>query len=240
MLKKFIVLAILTGNGIYSIAQTVFSTDTTEPAATAITNYYRFIDHQSRLYNGNEHRGYSQRINGFAYFGQNNWQRGSIFYDGLLFKNVPILYDLYKDQVIVQHFNEYIRISLISEKVKEFTIEDHLFVRIERDSIQNPVLKTGFYDVLHKDNLELLARRTKLIEETVTDHLEQDFIEKNSYYIKKNGAYKIVKSYKGLQEILKEKSKEIRRYLKKNKIKYRKDKETAIVLAVKFYDSPNN
>ena len=241
MLKQFIALAVYTGLGLHGIAQTALINDTANrPAGTATAYYYKFINNQSRLYNGNEHVGYSQRITGFAYFGENNWQQGSVVYDGLLFKDVPMLYDLYKDLVIVRHFNEYIKLSLINEKVKEFTIGSHHFIRMVQDSITNPLLKTGYYDVLHSGGIELLAHRTKFIEETVTDHLEQEFVEKNFYYIKKNGTFKAVKSYKGLLDILKEKSKSVKRYLKKNNIRYRKDKEAAIVTAVTYYDSPNN
>ena len=242
MLKQFFAAAALCVFVLPAIAQNAVSPDTTgnTPADKAVSYYYNFIDNQSRLYNGNEHLGYSQRITGFAYFGENNWQTGTVLYDGLVFKNVPMLFDLYKDLVIVRHFNEYLKIALISPKVKSFTIADHHFIRIVQDSLTNPLLKTGFYDVLYDGNLTCLARRTKIIEETVTDHLEQEFVEKNFYYIKKNGVFKAVKSYKGLLEILKEHGKEIRRYLKKNKIKFRKNKETAIVTAVSYYDSPKN
>src|SRR3982751_1819689 len=84
--------------------------------------YNPFIEKQSRLYNGIEHLGYSARIKGHAYFLQRELQTGTLIYDELEFTNVPMLYDLLKDQVVILHFNHFTKIGLVSEKVKAFTL----------------------------------------------------------------------------------------------------------------------
>jgi hypothetical protein len=82
-----------------------------------------------------------------------------------------------------------------------------------------------------------MVKRQKILEETVTDVLEQRFIARNFYYINRNNAWYSVKTFKELRSILKEKSKEIRQYLRKNKIKYRKERERALILAVQQFDA---
>lgn len=234
-LVPFVCLACFTG-----YAQDTAATDLVKSAENNAIRYYtQFIDKQSRLYNGIDHLGYSPKIKGHAYFEVNDLRNGSIVYDGMYFGNVPMMYDLLKDQVVILHFNNLMRMALINQKVKEFTIGDHHYIRLVKDSAGSQPLETGYYDEIYKGKTAVLARRSKFINETVTDHLEQEFIAKNSYYIKKDGNFKTVKSYKWLLGVFGDKARDVRRYLKKNRIKYRKDKETAIAKAAAYYDTLN-
>jgi hypothetical protein len=201
--------------------------------------YNPFIEKQSRLYNGIEHAGYSIKIKGHAYFIQKELQTGTVVYDELEFANVRMLYDLHKDQLIVLHHNGFTKLGLVSEKVKEFSLFDHHFVRLIADSLSHSPLLTGFYDEVYKGRLNVLVKRGKFIEEMVKDELEREFIQLDLYYIQKAGVYHQVKNYKGLLTLLKDRSKEIKQYLRKNRIKYRKGAENAIVKAVEYYDSLN-
>lgn len=212
-------------------------TATTAIIAHAGDVYNPFIEKQSRLYNGIEHQGYSFKIIGHAYFQEKELQTGTIVYDELEFTNVPMLYDLLKGQVVVQHFNRFTKIGLVSEKVKEFTLFNHHFIRL--DSTLSPVLITGFYDEMYTGRLAVLVKRSKFIEETIKDELIREFQPMDLYFIKKEGTYYPVKNYKGLLAILKDRSKEVKQYLRRNKIKYRKGPENAIVKATVFYDTLN-
>ncbi|OQP66864.1 hypothetical protein A3860_00400 [Niastella vici] len=199
--------------------------------------YNPFIEKQSRLYNGIEHLGYAFKIKGHAYFLQRELQTGSVVYDGLEFVNVPMLYDLLKDQVVVQHFNGFTKIGLVHEKVTAFTLNGHHFIRL--DSLLGPPIITGYYDEVYTGRLKVLVKRGKYIEETIKDELEREFIQKDLFFIQKEGTYYAIKNYKGLLALLKDRSKEVRQYLRKNRIKYRKGPENAIVKATAYYDSLN-
>lgn len=203
----------------------------------AVTNYHQYTDKQSRLYNGVEYFGYSPKIEGIPYYLENTWQRGRIIYDGIVFDTVQMMYDLVKDRVVILHFNNFFRVSLFSEKVHSFKVLGHHFVRMERDSLRKSPLVTGFYDLLYNGPSTVLSRRSKFIEETVKETLERKFVEQYSYYVFKDGNYHTVRTQKGLYSLLKEHAREIKQHLRKNKIKFRKDKENAIVQAAIHYDS---
>src|SRR6185436_5557440 len=143
-------------------------TATTTPAIIVHAGdvYNPFIEKQSRLYNGIEHLGYSVRIKGHAYFVQKELQTGTVVYDELEFTNVPMLYDLLKDQVVIQHFNRFTKIGLVSEKVNAFTLFNHHFIRLQADSSSASPLLTGFYDVMYTGRITVLVKRQKYIEET--------------------------------------------------------------------------
>jgi hypothetical protein len=201
----------------------------------AVTSYYKYTDKQARLYNGFLHIGYSHKIEGNAYYLDNTWKTGTVVYDGLSFPGTNMMYDIYKDELVIQHFHR-LMLTLHNEKIKEFSWEGHRFIRHVRDSVEKGSPATGFYEELYNGKTNLLARRQKLLEEIVTDVLEQKFISKNFYYIKRDNAWYAVKTLKELRAILKEKSKEIRQHLRKNKIKYRKERERALILAVQHFD----
>jgi hypothetical protein len=201
--------------------------------------YNPFIEKQSRLYDGIEHLGYSVRIKGHAYFLIKELQTGTLVYDELEFVNVPMLYDLLKDQVVIQHFNGFTKIGLVQEKVKEFTLNGHHFIRLKADTASHSPIITGYYDELYTGRLKVLVKRGKVIDETIKDELEREFIQLDLFFIQKEGTYYIIKNYKGLLTILKDRSKEVRQYLRKNRIKYRKGREEAILKATVYYDSLN-
>jgi hypothetical protein len=205
---------------------------------SAIARYHQFTDKRSRLLNGLEYTGYAG-IEGHAYFIDNKWQTGSVMYDGIFYNHVPMQYDLLKDFLVVLHPDGFPAFRLFNEKVSTFTLLGHRFIRIEHDSLSQFSPPTGYYDEMHNNKLQVLVRRTKFIDEKIAEKLERTFIAKDYYYIRKEGTWHSVKSYNDLLTVLKDRAGEIRQYLKKNKIKYRKAKETAIVQAVGYYDSLN-
>jgi hypothetical protein len=221
------------------MAQDNANTPATLPTIAKAGDVYNpFIEKQSRLYNGIEHLGYSVRIKGHAYFLQKELQTGTVVYDELEFANVPMLYDLLKGQVVVLHFNGFTKIGLVPEKVSAFTLFDHHFIRL--DSLSNSSIITGYYDEVYKGRqLNVLVKRGKVIEETVKDEVEREFKPWDLFFIQKEGTYYPIKNYKGLLAVLKDRSKEVRQYLRKNRIKYRKGAENAIVKATVYYESLN-
>lgn len=202
----------------------------------AVQSYYDFTGKQARLFNGIDHTGYYNTILGTAYYVNDSLVKGNIVYDGLLYQQVPMTYDMYQDEVVIVHFNG-LKISLLSEKVKEFTFRGHRFVRHLYDSLAQVTLPTGFYDYLYEGKISVLVKRVKRLEERVTDVVTKEFLSDNKYYIFNNGAYHSFRNLRGLLAALPDKSREIRRYLKRNKMRFKADPENTILTAAKYYDS---
>jgi hypothetical protein len=214
------------------------NTPATLPIIVKAGNIYNpFIEKQSRLYNGVEHLGYAYKIKGHAYFLQNELSIGAIVYDELEFANVPMLYDLKNGQVVIQYLDGFSKIGLISSKVKSFTLLNHHFVRL--DSIPGTPITGGFYDELYTGNTKVLVKRRKFIEEIVKDEIEREFIALNPVFIQKEDSYYAIKTYKALLTVLKDKAPQVKQYLRKNRIKFRKDPENTILKAAEYYDSIN-
>jgi len=209
-----------------------------EAEDNAIASYYRFTDKRARLYNGTEHIGYLYTIKGYAYYLTDQWVKGSVVYDGLFFDQVPMLYDAYHDEVVILHFNGY-RLNLLSEKVKKFDLNGHHFVRHVYDSLAKSSLPTGFYDYLYEGKTTVLAKRLKILDEKLTDVVEQEFLPGNTYAIYRDSVYHSCNSRGSLLSAFGARSKDVRRYLRKNKLKYKVDPENTIIQAAKYYDTLN-
>ncbi|HZE83808.1 MAG TPA: hypothetical protein VE035_05825 [Puia sp.] len=197
--------------------------------ANAIQSYHDFMGDQALVYNGPEHSDY-QKMKGHPYFEVEAALKGSVVYDGILYSDMPMHYDLVRDQVVIYNYSGD-PISLSGEKIKEFSLSGHRFLNST----------SGFYDLLCTGRVTLLARRIKIIEESIVDlTLVYTAIEKDRYYAVIAGVQHPVGNLNSLLALLKDKKKEIRQDLRKKKIKYRKEPERALVTAVQYYNQPSH
>ena len=239
MLKRLLLFFACWSVGKAGAQDTAFAHQTTQAAIhQAVTSYHLYTDKQSRLFRGIEYFGHSPMIQGIPFFQENTWQRGYIVYDDIAYDTVRMMFDLVKDKVVILHYNGFYRLSLFSEKIKEFSFLNHHFLRLEHDSLRNSAPVTGFYDMLYTGNTSVVVRRTKFIEETVREQVERKFIVKDFFYIRtQDGVFHIIRTKGALRSVLKDRSREVKQYMRKNKLRFRQDKEKAIVQAVTYYDS---
>jgi hypothetical protein len=209
----------------------------------AVILYSTSIGDQSPFYNGPEYFFYDPTIKGNAYFmDMNAFKPGSVYYAGGYYAGVPMLYDLYSDEVAVLLYNHFTKFSLIKQKVKSFDFLDHHFVNINADSLNNGSgIKSGYYDELYNGKTEVLVKRSKSIQTiTGTSTLERYFNPSRDFYIRKNNVYYSVSSQGSLINVFKDKKRELQQYVKANQIKFRRDPEEAMVKVAAYYDHLTN
>jgi hypothetical protein len=221
-------------------AQDANDSTLSENALNAISAYYETLGEESPLYNGSEYLEYAYTLQeGHPFFQSANFISGNINLDGMIFHDVPMLYDIVKDQVIILDFQKVYKINLPADRIRQFFLLGHLFVRITRDSADQ--IKTGFYDQLYKGKIALLARREKKVLEKYSNiQISKVVISENVYYIRKDGVYHTIRNKSSLLATLKAKKKEVQQYLKTNNIKFKREPERAMIMAVKYYDQLTN
>jgi len=208
-----------------------------------VSLYYKSLGEQSGIYRGPGYIGYPYEVsNGHQFFESSNFDKGTIFYDGLLYQNIPMWYDLVKDQVIVQTLDSLSMISLHNEKIDYFSLFGHYFKKITQDSSNSKSMSAGFYDQIYNGKTEVLVRRFKGTLEDVSPEgiFTKILKQKNEIYLKKDGNYFSVLSSGSVLKALGNKQKEILNHLKKSTVKFKKDPEKAIVMMVTYYDQLNN
>jgi hypothetical protein len=208
---------------------------------STVTSYYNASDNQSRLYtNGPEYSFYDPTIKGNAYlFDTNSFVPGSVEYDGFSYKSVPMMYDLFKDYVVVLLPNKSAKISLLSDRVQNFDWLGHHFVYVDTDTLSNNKgVNTGFYDQIYKGKMEVLVKRSKNIQNSSAQSgkAETFFTSKKEIYIKKDGVYRSISNEGSLLSLLKDKKKELKQYIRNNQIKFNSEQEQAIVKVAAYYD----
>lgn len=215
-------------------------------AGQTVANFYKTIGQQSRLYNGHEYLPYDRNIHGTALYPNEvkSWEPGEVNYDGIVYRNVPMMYDVYKDVVVVLLFNKFSMYILQNNKVHDFTFDSHHFIRVDADSLNNnnSGLATGFYDQIYGGKIEILARREKNIQNSSSSAIaiETFFVAHNTYYLRKGNAYYKVGSKKSILNLLKDKKAALQQYVRDNNIEFGDNPEYAMAKIASYYDHLTN
>ena len=203
----------------------------------AVSLYHENIKNESGLYNGSQYVVYAQTIqDGIPFFEITQPSNGNVTYWGVEYKNVPLLYDILKGEIITVVPSTNYLIKLNTEKVSSFEVLNHKFIRIAKDS-SNKNIKTGFYDVLYDGQTTVYKKEIKTLNEDLSSGKLRTFIlDENAFFIKKNNVFFTVSNKSSLLDILKDKKKEVQEFIRKNKLKIRKDKDNALPKIAAFYD----
>lgn len=204
---------------------------------SAVQIYFRTLGETWPIHNGRVFYGYPVHIE-HAFFPDKGWQKGSVLYDGVWYRDISLMYDAYMDELVILHPSS-TPIRLVSERVHEFHFLGLSFIRLEFEN--NSLMRTGFYEKLVEGPVTVYAKRTKKVEENIVDlALEKKFVTAYQFYAMKDGVFKSIQKQKSLLEIMKDKRQTVVQHLKQQNIKFRKEKEKAIVEMARIYNqSPN-
>ena len=205
--------------------------------------YHQSTKSYSRLYNGKEYIEFKKNMPeiGTPFFRSEDWEEGQVFYDGELYEKVFMRYDLLQEKLVVEH-KGHGEIELISEKIKYFRIAGHTFVRLEEKIGNKSPISPGFYDLIYDGNTKVYVKRLKITEEKVETQLSiiLTFKEKNSVIISKKGAYSLVGNKSSDLKVFGDQKSALKKFISKNKIRYRANREEALVKIAGHYDQLTN
>ncbi len=232
------VLVFLLNNNVYAQLSTKDSLFLKNAIQNTKQVYYHQIGDQAAKFNGSQYPGYTVSFSdGHPYFKVNALREGSILYDGVYFDNVQLLYDEIADCVVLQ--DSIHRIQMVSEKLKSFTILDARFERLEKESTIDPVIETGFYQLLASGKVNLYKKETKQMIDKFTNSTELAvlFETHEKYYLLKDHHFYKINNKKSLYTLLDNKNKELIQYTKKAGLNYRKDRDKMLTSVVDYYNS---
>jgi hypothetical protein len=153
-------------------------------------------------------------------------KQGTIRYNEALYV-VPLLYDIYKDEIIVRHFSANGRVwfvQLDKKLVERFSISGHTFRNFDR----------GFHELIYDgDDFLVVARRTKVDE--VKNRIV-NYIRSDEFFMIHHGAWKRFSHLSALTSLLssKEETKDLKKFVKENNISSRKFSSEDIVKVATF------
>lgn len=184
------------------------------------------------IYNGRQFSGYSPQIEGFPYSFSNDWQTGSVLYDGIWYHDLPIMYDAYQDQVVAKSPNGF-PFVIISEKIERFILAGHEFVRITSG------LPTGFYHLVVEGPVTMYVKRIKQLDEKISGlTVERKFIPEELYFLKKGETVQRIRRQGDLFDVLKDRKQDIQQFMRKEDLKFKNNTENVIALVAEYYNKP--
>ena len=213
--------------------------------ASAVTaarqRYTESFGGHPQLYNGPEYVDYARRYHArtnHQFFLTPEMQPGSVHYNGQLFGNVRLTYDVVRDQVVLAQPTSPLTLSLINENVRGFAINDRRFVRLRADSTAGGVIRTGYYEVLADGRAQLLARRAKRQQEQIVQgFVDVEFIPTDRLYLQKDGVYYAAGRKAAVLRLLADHGKEVQQYVQERHLSFKKARfEVSMAQLVSYYN----
>jgi hypothetical protein len=210
--------------------------------ARALQLYHAYLVPETGLYRGGQYGEYAFFFKeGHPYFDENHMREGTILYNGVLYEHISLLFDLVKELVVINDpFNAY-KIALINQQIDRFTIENHVFIHLT-DSLNPSAPRYGYYEQLYKGRVSLLKKEKKTIGEDLSAPalgVQKFIIYAVSYYLQKGNIYYLVNNKRSLFNALKDRNKEVRKFIRKNGLSVRNDKENTLLKVTAWYNGFN-
>jgi len=144
-----------------------------------------------------------------------------------------LFYNLVTDEIVIPNYLHNALLVLPFGKVDSFTVGNHVFVALTKKQTSG-LTTDGFYEQLFTGEPGLYARREKrLVVGTGSD--ESKYIQYNTYYLRKDGFFYVVDGKKSFLDLLKDQNDLLKKFIRANKLKFKKDLESALVLTTKYY-----
>jgi hypothetical protein len=232
MLRLLTFLSFVLTNG-YLLGQNVKADSAfiADAKKNVIASYANGISAQSHLYNGSAYTEYISQNDEHPYF-IDEWVEGSVTYDEELHNNIPLLYDISLDRIIVDNPYSIKKVMLVFEKVSDFTIKDHHFVQLK-----STPLPVGYYELGYDGQHKVYVRHRKTLQSKAVDYSVINlFEEKKLYYIYKNGTFYSVRGKRSVLKLLEDKKKDLKEFIRNNKLQFGDDKARDISRLVQYYD----
>ena len=172
-------------------------------------------------------------IGGSAFFPYTDWSSGSAQYEGVWYHNLELLYDIYRDEVLIRHPSG-IPFVLYNNRLQAFRIMDSEFIQLyEARGDMSP----GIYEVLHKGKLTIYARRSVVLEEKIIDQaIDRNFINKFRYYAATGDKVKQFNKQKQLMEMVRDQRSQIQPRIRAAGVKYKHNPEAIIKIIAETYN----
>ncbi len=168
------------------------------------------------------------RRDNHKFYNSDSFLEGSVVYRNQPYYGVKLKYDLLHDLIILESINQKVNhLSLNSESVTEFILEDSKFVRLPNKKDLEGFYRNGFFkEIYNSDNYTFYTKCIKDKSEVINDNLvKYTFRDKDiQVLLYKDNFYRINK-IKNLISVLPFEKKEIKSFYKKNKKQYKKDRE---------------
>lgn len=192
----------------------------------------------SVLFSGNQYMSYSHGIKGTPFLAQENLTKGSVSYNGVVFDDILINYDVVKDELISMDYSGNYIMQFIKTKAASFTINNRCFVRI--DNPGSSIEENGFFEKVINGNASFFVKRKKTIRQAIGAEDTSSFEIRDSYYIFYNQRFFQVTNTKSLYAVTGNNRGIVRNFLSSRRDDFKKDPESTIAAFCNYLNTGKN
>ena len=179
---------------------------------------------------------YSNAMND-QFFLANSFLKGSVTFNGRRFNNLDLKYDIANDELILS-IESYPVILMNKEKVDSFSLvfgnRNYHIINAGTDS--SDILR-GYVNVLYDGPSTLFVKYTKKIQPLAVDGRYDLFFQEHRIYLKKGKEIVPVSGKRKLLKLLEDKKREIRDYIKNNRLRLMQKDPGTFIPVLEYYDS---
>jgi hypothetical protein len=195
--------------------------------------YLNEIGDNAEIYHGSEYILNGQKSTGFPFYQADSMLTGSVSYQGNIYSNLKLFYNLVSDELIINNFQHTGLMTISPKKATSFSIGSHVFLWLDAKNFKG-LDKDGYYDLLFSGETGLFARREKRFV-AVAGSEETKYVSHNIYLIKIKNDFYEVDSKKSLLDIMKDRQDDLKKYIRANKLDFKKNLESSLVLTTIYY-----
>lgn len=216
------------------------------PARSAGT-VEELIEYSEKLYgfddilvNGRAYLPAHYNARGNPYFLSDSWLKGRLIIDGRNYDDQQLLYNIEIEKLILETIiNEKNKILLLlnTDRIDAFYIEQYHFVNAA--SLIPGIKFSAFVELVYDGNFKVITRHQKSFVSTYTRSTPNGFYSKTQsiHYIFDNGQLEKLPTKKSVFDYFYTHRKEIKNFMRKNNIKYKKSNTDQLKRLFEFCDS---
>lgn len=191
-------------------------------AQSPVADYIGKAGAFSRLYSGQIVSRYSPAIyQGTPYYNGDNYVKGTVVFNGVVYPDINIILDLYKQQALIVNPANYI-VVIPHEKIQNVCIGDKTFVWVAPGK-DSGLKNAGFYiSYFDSQKVGLLCEERFSIPDDKA--MPVVFEKKVRYYLKVEGKYHLVRNKGDFLGLFPTHKKQISKYAKDNRLDFKNDK----------------
>ena len=199
--------------------------------------YMNAVSNHAALFSGNEQQPLKLQLTNHQYFKTENYVSGRLSYNGVVYPEVWLRWDLYRDELILMSPVRY-SIVLKSEYIDFAEIHGYRIFYLHPDGLAG-CPPAGNYILLHSGNHLLLEKLTNgLNRKANQSSLSSDFyfVLTTTFYLQKDEVYHKIKNRRALLKALDTHRKEMKHFIRDNRFRYQLDSETMVLEVVKEHE----
>lgn len=215
--------------------------DSTQSAALNYAKeYFRDkVAEDAHLYIGKDYTHYKKSsLTGHPFFVSGQMQNSEVYYDGALYDNVPLLFDIVNQEILINRYNQNVSMKLLNEKIKYFILNNHRFEKVSQTDKEGNVT-TGIYDVVFNGKASVLVKRAKRIHATSNLNEPSAFVEIDEFFIRKGNSFYNIDKKSSIMHTLSDKKELMKAFIRKNKFRFKKNIEEEMIATAAYYETLN-